>query len=512
VNIELARETPLGLLLYTHPTYKSAPHLELLNAAIMETMFGPPESRRLIVCEPPRHAKSTMTSIAAPAWYLGRRPNDHLIGATHTNRLSKRFGRKVRTLIDVFGHETFDIELSSESAAADEFGIAGYDGGMLWTSPEGGVTGYGGNGILIDDPVKDAEAGHSETQMERLWEWLRETLEPRAEPDAWWILTMTRWSERDPVGRIIEEAPEGWRVLRLPALAEGDDPLGRAEGEALWPGRWSRDALLRKRSKMTSYAWAAEYQQRPAPEEGGIIKKAWIQRFTRLPVGTDRGVISWDLKLKETSTGSFHAGQAWYGKGADVYLDDQARGRWGFEETLDEAAALAARHPGIGRRVFEDAAMGPAAVAMLRRRLTGVVLRKVKGEGRGPSDKAARLRAVAPVFEGLNVHVPGPGHPRYGRWVEDWIHELTTFPGSANDDQVDATSQALAELELHAETSASGAAAERRERGEVQRRPVGPSGARPRSRFDVARGPGSVFGGDRGFSLGRAERRGRLPG
>ena len=45
---------------------------------------------------------------------------------------------------------------------------------------------------------------------------------------------MTRWHEADLAGRLLAD-PDGepWKVLNLPALAEADDPLGRAPGEAV---------------------------------------------------------------------------------------------------------------------------------------------------------------------------------------------------------------------------------------------------------------------------------------
>jgi hypothetical protein len=71
-----------------------------------------------------------------------------------------------------------------------------------------------------------------------------------------------------------------WRVVSLPALAEEDDPLGRAEGEALWPDRYPVEELEQTRQTLGSYLWSALYQQRPAPAGGAVFKREWFRTFT----------------------------------------------------------------------------------------------------------------------------------------------------------------------------------------------------------------------------------------
>jgi hypothetical protein len=53
--------------------------------------------------------------------------------------------------------------------------------------------------------------------------------------------------------------------------------MGRAPGEALWPGWIDENALERIKSgpAMSSRSWSSLYQQEPVPEGGGIIKAHW---------------------------------------------------------------------------------------------------------------------------------------------------------------------------------------------------------------------------------------------
>ena len=53
-------------------------------------------------------------------------------------------------------------------------------------------------------------------------------------------------------------------------------------------------------------------------------------------------------------------------------------------------------------------------------------------------DKIVRLHAQTAEFERGGVLLP-----RFAPWLADYVRELTSFPGSKYDDQVDSTTQAL---------------------------------------------------------------------
>lgn len=99
---------------------------------------------------------------------------------------------------------------------------------------------------------------------------------------------MQRLHEEDLVGHVLRRG--GWKVLRFPAIAEKDEtyeiqtPLGarqfqRRAGEALHPKRESLEVIQQQRAGLGEYNFAGQYQQRPAPLEGGIIKRDWLQYY-----------------------------------------------------------------------------------------------------------------------------------------------------------------------------------------------------------------------------------------
>jgi hypothetical protein len=68
-----------------------------------------------------------------------------------------------------------------------------------------------------------------------------------------------------------------------PAIAESpDDPLGRPIGEPMISARGDRD-WARIRESVGEYVWAALYQQRPAPAEGGLFKRRRCGTGSRCP-------------------------------------------------------------------------------------------------------------------------------------------------------------------------------------------------------------------------------------
>ena len=260
----------------------------------------------------------------------------------------------------------------------------------------------------------------------------------------------TRWHEKDLAGRLLA-AEDGhlWRVINIPAIAENDDPLGRQPGEPLQSARGHRDWAAIKR-RVGSRGWNALYQGRPAPAEGGMVKRDWWQQYThplwieldngqRRTLGMDQVLISADLTFKGEANSDYVVLQVWGRRGADAFLLDQVRGRWDFPETVRRFEALCAKWPDAGLKLIEDKANGPAVIATLRHKIPGIIGEITQGS------KEARVAAVSPLIEAHNVHLPAPA---LAPWADDFVEEWAGFPNATNDDQVDAGSQALNRLLL----------------------------------------------------------------
>ena len=241
----------------------------MLNDKLLDVAEG--RIKRLMVSMPPRHGKSMLTSQYFPAWYLGRHPERRIILASYEADFARSWGRKARDVIDEWGEEVFGVTTRADSSAADRWDLAGHTGGMVTAGVGGPITGKGANIFLIDDPVKGPQEARSLTEQEKAWDWFKSVAYTRLEPDGAIILIMTRWNQNDLAGKLLEKAHhdgEAWETIRLPAIAEADDQLGRKPGEALWPERFPIDRLRQIRDTIEPYWWSCLYQQDPKPEGG----------------------------------------------------------------------------------------------------------------------------------------------------------------------------------------------------------------------------------------------------
>jgi predicted phage terminase large subunit-like protein len=317
------------------------------------------------------------------------------------------------------------------------------------------------NCLVIDDPFADAEQADSAYYRERVWDWWRSVGAPRLAPGAPAILIATRWHESDLNGRLLAaEDGHRWRVINIPALADHDpakgqsDPLGRA------PGQWLESARRRTvaeweeiRIQVGSRVFASLYQGRPSPDQGNVWLRQWWRRYP-VPLWSqhperpdaylvheyDEMVMSWDMAFKDTKSSDFVVGQVWCRRGASVFLLDQVHKRLSFTDTLVAFQAMAARWPQVTAKYVEDKANGSAVISTLKSKLPGLV-------PVNPTDsKYGRATAVAPFLEAGNVFLPAAEVALFD--AEALIEEAAGFPNAAHDDQVDATSQALAEMLL----------------------------------------------------------------
>jgi len=396
------------------------------------------ECNRLMIFVPPRHGKSELVTVRYAAWRLARDPKLNIIIGCYNQKLANRFSRKIQRVMANSG------ELSRRRQSADEWQTTA-GGGVKAVGVGAGITGFGGDLLIIDDPVKSRAVADSRTFREKSWDWYKDDIHTRLEPGGAVIVIQTRWHDDDLAGRLLKDMDDGgekWEAVNLAALAEpntcdGADPLGRAEGEALWPERFDADALLAIKRRLGPRSFAALYQQRPQPLGGTIFRPEWFaRRASKAPDGL-RWARGYDLAVSLKNSADYTASfrSALDTKTGDLYIADGFRKRIEFPEqrryVLERMAAEPATAHGI-----ELALHGKALVQDLRRdpRAAGRSLRGVKVDG----DKLLRAEAWASLAEeGKIVLVNGP-------WIDDFIDEACRFTGrgDAHDDQIDAVSLA----------------------------------------------------------------------
>ncbi|MCP9917330.1 phage terminase large subunit [Cyanobium sp. ATX 6F1] len=413
-------------------------HVELLADVLQRVADG--GHRRVLILLPPRSGKSLLSSRLLSAYYLRRHPGLWVGMSSYGADLAEGFSREAR------GFYTADGGTLDRSSKSVGQWVTGAGGGCWATGVGGATTGRGFSLGIVDDPTKDAQQADSPTYRERMVSWWESTFATRAEPGAALVVVQTRWHISDLAGHLLAkeaEAPEGWHVVNLPAIAEqqneptawSQEPDFREPGEPLCPERFDSDALAKIRAGMSARWWEALYQQRPSIAAGSVFVREWFKFYEppEVPRNFVRLVASIDCTFKGTDGSDFVSLQVWGQHSTGIWLLDNDTRRLGFTGTL---SAITASHQRWhwGELLIEDAANGPAVIDTLIRQAQGFSVRAVRPLG----GKVARANAAAVQLEQGQVWFP-----RSAPWLQGFVDELLSFPSGAHDDQVDAMTQAL---------------------------------------------------------------------
>lgn len=419
---------------------RPAAHHRAMLAALQRMEGG--AAQRLMVLMPPGSAKSTYASVLFPAWWLARHPRHSIIAASHTARLAEHFGRSVRSLLTTHA-EQLGFHARQDAHAAGNF-LTSEGGGYFAVGVLGAVTGRRADLAVIDDPIASFAQADSTARRDRLWDWFRSELATRMKPSGRMLLVMTRWHADDLAGRLIEQG--GWDTLRFPALAEADDALGRAPGEALWPDWEGRDLLLQKRLLLGERVFAALFQQAPLGPAGTLFDVSKLDWVDATRPGT--AVRAWDLAASgpDARDADWTVGlRLLRAEDGSFVVEDVIRLRVTPQDVLQlirRAAEADGEDVAIGLPQDPGQA-GKSQVLYLAKMLAG--FRVDASPERG--SKAARAALVAAQVAAGNVGLRRAG------WNRAFLDELAAFPNGSKDDQVDALSRAFGML-----TSRQGAA------------------------------------------------------
>jgi predicted phage terminase large subunit-like protein len=423
--------------------FLSGPHIEMIATKLEACRLG--KIKRLIINLGPRGLKSHGASIAFPAWYLGHNPTGQVICASYGQDLADKFARDCRTVMAADWYKAiFATRVANRQAIADF--MTTEQGVRMSTSVGGVLTGRGADLIIIDDPLKPDEA-LSETRRKAVNDWYDNTLVSRLNDKAngCIIIIMQRLHQDDLVGHVLEQ--EGWEVLSFPAIAERDEehvivnPFGtrlfrRKVGDALHPERESLAIYANIRQTIGEYNFLSQYQQNPAPPGGAMVKTDWLKFYEpgEQPATFSRIVQSWDTANKATELSDYSVCTTWGVDYKHYYLLDVYRRKLNYPD-LKRAVVEQAKKHNARTIVIEDKASGTQLIQDLKSEFMNGVTEYKPPPG---NDKVMRLHAQTAMLENGRVFLP-----RTAPWLADYVHELTSFPGTRYDDQVDSTTQFL---------------------------------------------------------------------
>ena len=398
------------------------------------------QSPRLMLFMPPRHGKSTLASVAFPAWHLGKNPSHEFISCSYSGSLAMSFSRKVRQLLrePSYGKVFEETNLDRDSQSVESWSTT-KGGGYVAAGVGGGITGKGANILLIDDPVKNREDAESDNNRDSIWDWYTSTAYTRLSPGGGILIILTRWHDDDLAGRLLRQANDGadqWEVVKYPAIAEHDEEY-RLVGEALHPQRYNVDSLDQIRKAVGPRDWSALYQQNPVSDEGDYFSRDMIRYYDNDEIdhGKLKYYCTWDLAIGQRDRNDYSVGIV---VGVDeydqIFVVDLIRGRYdGFELVEKILDVYEQWRPGIVgiEKGHIEMALGPFLEKRVReRKLYEAYFKDLKV---GRRDKEARARAIQGRMQQGMVYFP-----KDAVWTGPLIAELLRFPHGTHDDQVDA--------------------------------------------------------------------------
>ena len=486
---------PGGLLAFVRYFWNIIePETKLIEGWVLEAIAEHLEAitlgkvTRVLINVPPGSMKSLMVNVFWPAWEWGAMGMPHLryVSFSYSSGLTERDNTKFRMLImsdkykELWG-DAFKIVKEGEIKITND-----KTGSKFASSVKGIGTGERGDRVVIDDP-HDVHKSESDIIRTDTVRWFRETITDRLNnlDDSAIIIIMQRVHQLDISGFILEA---GWKYCHLMVPMEFEvgrepyNPLGwvdprTEDGDLAWPERFSPEAVARIEQEKGSWAYAAQYQQRPSPRGGGIIKREHWRPYTaddcgkfgvpwpKFPV-MSYTVLSLDTAQTEKKVNDPSAGVV-LGVCRDIWENRRLILMWAWAERLEfydliKKVEETCKKFKVDRVLIEDKTSGIPLAQELRRRGMNISerlannpktldradfgIQLIPPEG----DKVARAYSVQNLFECGLIYAPaeatGNGDCLFKDWADKVINELAELPKGQHDDLADAMTQAVIHL------------------------------------------------------------------
>lgn len=486
-KLQKARDSFQGFVELLHPSFTFPPFqqdlISKLDALERHRLIHPDTGEpvyNLLVTMPPRHSKTTYTTIDFPSYYMLRRPSRYVLSVSYNQELSTTFGRQVRENITApyprQAFPTFEPAVPEARLGATDWTTT-ERGAYFATGMQGSTTGRAANLLIVDDPIKSRTEAESVTERNKAWDYYVSALSTRLQPEVdgsppIQIVILTRWHPDDLAGRLQETRDwkaGRWLHVNYPAIVQrrhgaeirrdelpANDPLfvpaerirnvkpRHAQPlveSALWPERFPLEKLLQFKG-LNEREFASLYMQSPYVQGGNILKQSWWQKYRSAdPPPTPIKILAVDTAFKQSTINDWSVVMLLgLTASGDILILDLIRERFEYPDLRQRLITENARHRGQGLRgiYIEDAASGQSLIQDLRREAgLSIIPRRVV------PDKVSRLQAVTPLIQGGRVYLPDEAP-----WLDDFLNEAVAFPSVKHDDQVDALSLGLDALSL----------------------------------------------------------------
>lgn len=274
--------------------------------------------KRLLINIPPRMAKSSIISVALGPWVWAQTsisatsgPQVPILFASYAHTLARRDSIKRRRVIRsswyqrMFGDR---FQISDDQDTKERFSNT-RGGEMLITSVDSGITGEGGNIVVVDDPNNAREIlseSVAQSTNEDWWDGAMPTRLNDASNGAI-IVVQQRLGENDLSGHILDNDKRGdWDHLVLPMHFEEarrattsigwTDPR-QEEGELLFPERFSESAVQEIATRLGK--WRCNSGEAPI-----LMADLSMKRIDQIKIGDE--IIGFSRKKRSDTYGRYH--------------------------------------------------------------------------------------------------------------------------------------------------------------------------------------------------------------
>lgn len=408
---------------------------------------------RLLINVPPGTMKSLIVSVFWPAWEWGPRglPSIRYLTTSYEEELVLRDNLRMRRLVEGDWYQSLwgsTVQLAKDQNAKGRFENTAT--GVRDGRPFGSLTGGRGDRVIIDDP-HSTKTAESEAQRMEAIKTFRESVPTRVnDPRHSAIIVIMQRLHQSDVSGCIDRLGLPYVHLMLPMEFElerrcstsiGFEDPRTFDGELLFPERFPREVVDRDKVPLGAYGIAGQMQQRPAPREGGMFKRADFEVVGALPPIV-KWVRAWDFAASKKRLGTepdWSVGLK-MGRGLDgkFYITDIRRER----ETPGKVRQLLVNTASQDKaetyiRIPKDP--GQAGIAQVEdfvTALAGYIVTALPPTG----SKETRAKPLASQAEVGNVKLLS------AVWNETFLDEVELFPAGTHDDQVDAAADAFNEL------------------------------------------------------------------
>lgn len=231
--------------------------------------------KKLMINLPPRHYK-TRTMILFCCWILGVDRTQTIISTGYSDDLATEFSRYTRDEIQREKNTSYDIvysdifpetKIKKGDASAKKWALEEQHFSYLGSGFGASITGRGCKIAVIDDQIKNYEEACNEMLLDKKWEWYINTFKSRFEEGVKEIIIMTRWTDQDICGRILndEKEKDNWYHLKMSAKDEN--------GKMLCPDMLSEESYEEKRRTIGDDVFEANYNQNTIEKKGLLYQK-----------------------------------------------------------------------------------------------------------------------------------------------------------------------------------------------------------------------------------------------